>query len=47
MTIDAFNNTTSTQSRHRNITAVKIKGEEQYVLIDFDDLINTASYKRP
>ncbi len=47
MTIDAFNNTTSTQSRHRNITAVKVKGEEQYVLIDFDNLINTASYKRP
>lgn len=47
MTIDAFDNTTNPQSRYRNITAVKVKGEEQYVLLDFDDLINTASYKRP
>ncbi len=47
MTIDAFDNTTSTQSRYRNITAVKVKGEDQYVLMDFDDLITTASYKRP
>lgn len=47
MTIDAFNNTTSSKSRYRNITAVKLKGDEYYVLMDFDDLINTASYKRP
>ena len=47
MTIDAFNNTTSERSRYRNVTAVKVKGEAQYVLLNFDDLINTASYKRP
>ncbi|MDO5666695.1 MAG: hypothetical protein Q4G44_02605 [Alcaligenaceae bacterium] len=47
MTIDAFNNTTSERSRYRNVTAVKVKGETQYVLSDFDNLISTASYKRP
>lgn len=47
LTVDAFANTTSSQSRYRNVVAVKVRGCNQYVLIDFDNLINTASYKRP
>lgn len=47
MTLDAFDNTSNPRSRYRNITAVKLKGEDRYVMLDFDDLISTASYKRP